>query len=338
METPSGSTGQPTKSNPSRPTPGEDTYRSALLLPQGYPHLPTHWSTTTESHSPQPEVALFLARHQSAEASRKAKRRTLLIVHGLGEHGGRYYHFPHFLSQTFDEIVCMDQRGHGRSSGIRGHVDAFDALPADVASVARHLLNEPRHGACELHLFGHSLGGHVVLRTLFNHPELPFRSATVSAPFLGIAAPVPAIKKLAAQALSYVWGRLQLNTEVEASGLSHDPAVAEAYLADQLVHSKMTPTFFRSMSEAMKDTLSRQSGIQVPLLFQVPLQDKLVKADLALQIFGQLQHAQKRLKTYPNLYHEIFNELEKDTVFEDFRQWIESQSTRGPLDVPAGNA
>jgi alpha-beta hydrolase superfamily lysophospholipase len=204
-------------------------------------------------------------------------------------------------------------------------VDHFDELAQDVASVARQLLGEGT-APPELHLLGHSLGGHVVLRTVITQPDLPFRSTTVSAPFLGIGAPVPAIKKAAAQVLAFVWGRLQLETEVDASALSHDPAIAEAYLSDRLVHSKMTPAFYRTMTLAMGATLSTQDGIRSPILFQVPLQDKLVRSDLTLEFFGNLQHPQKRLKTYPNLYHEIFNETDKGQVFADFEEWIHTSS------------
>ena len=303
---------------------GSRSYRSALVLPRGFPELPNGWITQTENVSTAPGVDIFLARHQ-APSSNKRNKRTLLVVHGLGEHGGRYYHFPHYLAKTFDEIVCMDQRGHGRSSGIRGHVQSFDDLPGDVAAVARHLLGQESTPP-QLHLFGHSLGGHVVLRTLIRHADLPLASTTISAPFLGIAAPVPAVKKAAAQVLSYVWGTLQLDTEVDAHGLSHDPAVAEAYTSDRLVHSKMTPAFFRSMMTAMIATLGTREGIRSPVLFQVPLQDKLVRSDLTLEFFGNLQHPQKRLKTYPNLFHEIFNETDREQVFSDFQAWVEANS------------
>jgi alpha-beta hydrolase superfamily lysophospholipase len=242
----------------------------------------------------------------------------------MGEHGGRYFHVPHYLQDVVDAVYCLDLRGHGRSEGLRGHVERFDCLADDVAHAVRRFEEQlrKRFGRAELHLLGHSLGGHLVLRTLFLHPDLPLLSATASAPFLGIKAKVPAVKKLAAHALSRVWGSLQLSTGIDVSGLSRDKGVCDAYLEDRLVHDKMTPQFFTGMQAAFSDTLGREDGIRVPLQILVPLQDPIVDPEKSLAFFRGLKHRDKQLKTYPGFYHEPLNELGKEQVFADLADWI----------------
>jgi alpha-beta hydrolase superfamily lysophospholipase len=254
--------------------------------------------------------------------------RALLILHGMNEHGGRYLHFPHYLQGVVDCVVCVDHRGHGRSSGLRGHVERFDSF-ADDAKLALERLDRSlreRFGRSEIHLLGHSMGGLVALRMLFRHSDLPLASVTLSAPLLAVKLKVPAHKHAAAKLLSRVWGSLQLSTEVRGEDLSHDPEVVEAYRLDRLNHRKATPRLYTGMLEALSDTLGRNSGIPVPVQFQVPLDDKVVDAEVTLGFFRALKHEEKRLKTYPGFYHEAFNELGKEQVFGDLVEWIKKHS------------
>jgi alpha-beta hydrolase superfamily lysophospholipase len=257
--------------------------------------------------------------------------RALLVLHGHGEHGGRYFHFPHFVHTAVDLVQTVDHRGHGRSEGLRGHIEKFDHFAEDAA-LAIHRLDgqlKARFGKSEIHLLGHSLGGHVALRTLFLNKDLPLASATVSAPFLAIKVKVPVAKKFAAHALSRIWGSIQMGTGLDPSEISHDKEVVTAYVSDRLVHDKMTPSFFTSMLDAMGDTLKRDSGIEYPLQVLVPLQDRIVDSDVSLDFFRRLKHRDKRLKTYSGFYHEPFNELGKEQAFEDLVSWISSHSSGG---------
>jgi alpha-beta hydrolase superfamily lysophospholipase len=158
------------------------------------------------------------------------------------------------------------------------------------------------------------------------HADLPIASLTASAPFLGIKVKVPVAKKSAAMLLSRIWGSLQLNTELDAGLLSHDPAVVEAYNEDRLVHSKMTPRFFMQLQAAMKDTLTHTRGIACPVMLQIPLQDGVVDSEMSLGFFRDLVSSTKELKTYPQFFHEIYNEAGKEQPLSDLREWIVKNS------------
>lgn len=256
-------------------------------------------------------------------------RRILFVLHGLGEHGGRYLHYLDHLTSSMDGLYYFDHRGHGESEGVRGHVDRFDLYCEDVV-LALGRLNDllDRQGEkAEIHLLGHSLGGLIALRTLFLYPNLPLVSATLSAPVLGIRMPVPFLKKMAAFVLSRVAGSFSMKGELDASWLSHDPDLVKAYCGDKKVHNQVTPRFFTELLNALSNTVSRTDQFHYPVQFLIPLEDKIVDSRASLSFFETLQASKKRLHTYPHFRHESFNEVGKEQAFEDLRSWIVSCSS-----------
>ncbi len=299
-----------------------------VLQPRGFPGLPEGWVTDWETFAASDgKLQLFGALHHVEPwTAEKKGHRALLVLHGFGEHGGRYLHFPHFLQGHVGTVYFPELRGHGRSEGLRGHIADFDLFVKDAAFLIRRLdekLKE-RFKKSEIHILGHSMGGHIALRAVFQDPELPLRSVTISAPFLGVKGRVPVSKRLAAYVLSNTWGTLQIPTGMDVEGLSRDPEVVENYRNDRLNHSKMTPRFYTSMVRAWNDTLKRESGIHYPIQFLVPQADRVVDADRAISFFKRLKHRDKRLKTYPDFFHEPFNEREKEQAFADLISWIDA--------------
>ncbi len=295
-----------------------------VIQPRGFPSLPEGWVSEWETFaSADGTTQLFSVTHH---ATPWASAKTLIVFHGQGEHGGRYLHFPHYLRSAVDAVRCVDHRGHGRSEGLRGHVDQFSRYSDDAALAIRRLdeMLRARFGKSEIHVLGHSMGGLVALQTLLRFPDLPIRSAAISAPLLKIKVPIPRVKEKVGVMLANIWGSLQMTNEVDANLLTHDRAVADVYRADRLVHDKVTPRFYVELTAAMAEVRKRDSGFDYPLLMLVPLADEIVDPDAALEFFRRFRLRDKALKTYPGLYHEAFNEPEKEAVFEDLRSWIAS--------------
>lgn len=256
--------------------------------------------------------------------------RAILIIHGFGEHSGRYLHFPHFLGDVAETVYGFDLRGHGRSEGLRGHADRFDTFVDDAKAAVMDLHQKlmEKHGKAEIHLFGHSMGGHIGLRLLLLCPDLPVASASISAPFLGMKEKAPATKVGAASVLAATgFGWIQLDTGLDAALVSRDGAVVEAYRQDRLVHGKMTPRLFSQILKTIADTFRRDSGIKVPLQMYIPLQDGLVDPEKSLAYYRLLKVREKSLKTYPGYFHESFNDTGKEAVFSDISAWIRTHST-----------
>ena len=297
--------------------------------PRGFPGLPPGWRTDRETfRTADDEIDLFCATHRRQDVR---GHRALVVLHGLGEHGGRYMHVPHYVQSDIDWVSCPDQRGHGRSGGLRGDAARFDILADDFASVIRRtdrIVKEACGGRSEIHVLAHSLGGHVALRALFRHPELarvPVQSVSLSAPFLAIKQRVPWIRKAAARSISRIWGTLQMGTGLDASLISHDPEVVNSYRSDPLVHDRITPRFFTSMIAAFEDTLGRNGGFDIPTQFLVPMDDRIVDSQVTANFFERLQTPAKRLATYEGFYHEILNEIERVRPFQDVVAWIHSR-------------
>ena len=253
----------------------------------------------------------------------------LVICHGFGEHGGRYLHFPHYVKDFVGSVYSLDLRGHGRSEGLRGHVERFDDYTDDVVSTLARVEEKirARFGQAEVHFLGHSMGGLIALRVGFLHPKLPgVRAITASAPLLGIRVELPAFKRGAAHILSRVWPSLHMDSEIQPDRISHDPAAVEVYAKDRLIHHKGTPRLYTEMQHAIVDTRARTEGMNYPLFMIIPEQDQIVDPEAEAEFFKELKHRDKELATYPTFFHESFNELGKEKAFADLNQWIRKQS------------
>ncbi len=246
--------------------------------------------------------------------------RILLIVHGMGEHSGRYKHLPQFLGSEFERFYAMDQRGHGRSGGLRGYSPSFDALTGDVKRVLSEI--QAREKGKRIYLLGHSFGGLVALKLLLEERKAPFEGAIISAPLLGVNLRIPTYKKLLGELLGRTLSKVQLTNEVNPSHLSHDPAVVEAYVNDRLVHEKITPRLYLDMMEAMDWVMHQPGPLACPTLFLVPGDDRIVSSVKTLEFFRTLKYRDKELREYPGMFHESMNELGKEKVFEDIKKWL----------------
>ena len=299
------------------------------LVP-GFPAVPgtwkTGWTTAPSSDGRLNLFSMVHARKDARDTGRPA--RILFVFHGQGEHCGRYQHFPHYLADTVDVVATMDHRGHGRSEGVRGHVDRFEQYVQDARAFVERIRSEwtVEGRKPEIHLFGHSMGGLISLLLLQEQPDLVFRSATLSAPLLGLKFEVPLAKRVVGHALSRVFGGLQLETGLDSSLVSHDPAVVAGYNEDRLVHGKATTRFFTEMLDAIRRARSRDT-LAVPAQFLVPLADGLVDAQATLEFAGGLRQADKRVVTYEGFYHESFNELQKEKAFADLSRWIQEHGS-----------
>lgn len=298
-------------------------------LPQpapGLPPLPETWLVEFESfHSVDHEATLFGQLFREREPSPALRQRALFVLHGQGEHSGRYIHWPHYLGDTVGSMYLLDHRGHGRSSGPRGHTPDFDAYARDAASalLRYHRYLEAHAGAADLHLVGHSMGGLIALRMLLLFPDLPVQSVSLSAPMIELAFKLPKLKEMAGKLLNAVLPSLPLPSENLGDLISRDPAVREHYKRDRLNHGFASSAFYFSYLEAKEDLWKRAAAIEQPLLLLLPLADRVIDPEPTRQFFAKISSPDKKLITYPALYHEIFNEPEKDQVFSDLKSWLQ---------------
>lgn len=247
-------------------------------------------------------------------------RSAILVVHGLAEHGGRYEKFGHDLAAAGHSVFALDLRGHGDSDGRRGHVRRFDQLLQDVDRFRREVqgmvpLETP------IFLLGHSLGGLIALRYLEEYSP-DFRGAVLSAPWLATALPIPHWKIGLAQVLTKIAPSLPMRAPVPPEYLSHDPAVAEAYRSDPLVHERITPRMFTEISSAMGLVFQRADRIGVPLLFLLPGGDRITDPQRTRALARSIHQVEVTMRLFPDAYHELFNEVDRSLVLTELRAWL----------------
>lgn len=226
----------------------------------------------------------------------------VLIVHGIGEHGGRYAGVAEALNAAGFTVVAPDLRGHGLSEGRRGHVDSFGDFLADLDTVRSRVLGSD-HAGSPWFLLGHSLGGLLVTRYLQSDWPQP-RAAVLSAPVFD--APVPAWAPPIARVASAFMGFLPFRSGIDPADLSRDSAAVEAYRRDPLIHGRITPRLFIELRSAMSAAPDEVDRIHCPVLFLIPLDDRVVDSHAALRVARSLGD-RAEVREFPGAFHEIFH-------------------------------
>jgi alpha-beta hydrolase superfamily lysophospholipase len=249
---------------------------------------------------------------------------TVLVVHGLGEHIGRYQQLAADLNDQGWNVTGFDLRGHGASAGGRGEIADADSLPDDLGRVLRQL-RLLRTGPVVL--FGHSLGGLLVAR--FVAEGLSPQPAAWSAPVDALVMSSPALDaglSGAQRLLLAVLGRLAPDLAVgnglDPADLSHDPQVVADYRADPLVHSRVTPRLVRFIVDAGRVVAAAAPHWRVPTLLQYAGADRCVAPAGSTAFAAAAPAAVVRTIRYDALAHEIYNEPERGQVLADLNRWL----------------
>jgi alpha-beta hydrolase superfamily lysophospholipase len=250
-------------------------------------------------------------------------RAAFLVVHGMGEHGGRYAEFAHSMAGFGYASFVLDQRGHGNSEGRRGHATRFDALLQDVDRFRREVSGLIDLD-CPVFLLGHSLGGLVALRYLEEY-DSPLSGGVIVSPWLATALPVPAWKVSLSRIVGRIAPAMPFSLNVPAEYLSHDPAVVTGYRDDLLVHDTITPRMFQEISSAMEAVLQRSDRLAGPLLFLLAGDDRIADTTRSLTLAQSLSAADVTVRVYANYYHEVLNEVDRRSVYLELRDWIETR-------------
>lgn len=252
-------------------------------------------------------------------------RGTVLVVHGLGEHVGRYTHVTAALNREGWRVVGYDHRGHGRSEGARGVISATDSLLADLALV----IDAAREAAVgPLVLLGDSMGGAVAAR--FIAEALEFAPACWSRPVDGLVLAAPALsvtisawQKLLLDVLGRIGPGISVASGLESGDLSHDPEVARAYDADPLVHDRICARLARFILDAGEFVRGAAPRWEVPTLLLWGGADRVVPPDGSRAFALAAPQVRVTAREYPGLYHELFNETEKAAVLTELTQWLQ---------------
>jgi alpha-beta hydrolase superfamily lysophospholipase len=243
----------------------------------------------------------------------------LLLVHGAGEHSGRYQSFAQFFTERGYAVTALDHQGHGKSEGRPGYVNAFEDYLHDLALLHQQL--EPR---LPIFLVGHSMGGLIAANYLAQQKR-DFIGAILSGPAIMTDLTPGKIQMLFLRLLAVLAPKLGM-TKLDAAGVSRDPEVVRQYVEDPLVfHGKMSARMVRELFNGMEQIQQGASRIALPLLILHGGADVLTSPQGSRFLHQHVSSADKTLTVYPGLYHEIFNEPERAEVLLDVLNWCEAR-------------
>jgi alpha-beta hydrolase superfamily lysophospholipase len=249
---------------------------------------------------------------------------TLIMIHGLGEHSGRYVHVGKFFADSGFRTIAFDQRGHGRSGGRPVFIKEYSVLGDDVSDIVKHFAVGPTF------LFGHSFGGQVLLWTA-QHLELGVSGLIVSAPWLALAHPPPGWEVVLGRWLHALYPGFRFPTGIHPENLSHDQAHLDSLEDLDLVHSFVTVRVYREAVKAAAEIL-KQTRIDHPLFLAHGNADPVTSREVAEEYFNRLKAPSKTLKIYQGLLHELHNETTRAEVLSDYLAWMKSIIQTGFLE------
>lgn len=245
---------------------------------------------------------------------------TVLVVHGLGEHSGRYAALAHALAGEGVAVHALDLRGHGRSRGRRGTVGRFADLVRDVDRLRRRVTSDPA-APTGVVLLGSSLGGLVVLRCLQELPSPDVRGAVAVAPFIELATPVPGWKLTLGRLADRWLPDMTMDNELDPELLMRTPAERDAYHTDPLVHHRISARLWGEMLRESRRLREEAARLDRPLLLQIPGADRVVDSEATRQLARRLD-GPVQTRDYPGAYHDLYHDPEAGTATADAVTWI----------------
>lgn len=248
---------------------------------------------------------------------------TVQIVHGLGDHIGRYEALAGLLSTAGWHVAGHDQRGHGRSEGERGAIPGLHALLADLAAVIDHVRSPGRHV-----LLGHSMGGLIAARFVAESLMTETRRWARDVDALVLSSPaldpgVGPLRRTLLRVLSKLMPNLPLGNGLKPAWISRDPEVVARYIADPLVHRHITPRLARFVLEEGPVVQARAARWRTPTLLMWAGADRCVSPRGSELFAATAPPAAVTASGYRELFHEIFNEPERGAVTGELLAWLE---------------
>ena len=246
----------------------------------------------------------------------------LLVVHGLGEHSGRYMNVVnHFIPLGY-AVYALDHIGHGKSDGDREIVTTFEDF-TDTLTIYFNMVKDWQKDK-PVFLLGHSLGGAIVSYYLLDH-QVDFKGAIISAPAVKVGDSISAITIAMSKVLSKIAPKMGV-LALDATAISKDTAVVQAYVNDPLVfHGKTPARMGAEMLNAMQRISTEAGKITLPIIIVQGGDDKLVDPAGAHMLHDMASSKDKTLEIYTGMYHEVFNEPNRFRVLKDVETWIEAR-------------
>ena len=240
------------------------------------------------------------------------------IIHGLGEHSGRYANMAEYYTSRDIEVVSFDLRGHGKSGGQRGHSDDFQQIIRDIDQFLYKAsgidIGKPHF------IYGHSLGGTLTIKYALTHPG-QFKGVILSSPLFKPTVEPPKWKLMLGRLVQSSWPTLSLSSSIDPRVLTRDKVLLENRTADPLMHGKISAKLGTQMLYEGQRLLDEALSVNFPLLVMHGDADELTSHQ-ASALFAKRAGPKCTLKIWQGFYHELHHEPEKQEVFDYCINWM----------------
>lgn len=288
-------------------------------------HIETNWKTSDG-------LKLFA---QIWEPDASPIKAAVCLVHGIGEHSGRYAHVAEAFAKEGYALFAADLRGHGKSEGLKGHADSMEVLMLDVDLLLKQA--RIRFPGVPVILYGHSLGGILALHYgLKRKPDL--KGVLVTSPALHSSLEQQPFKVMAAKVLGSLIPKMTLVSGLEVNAISHDADVIKAYNNDPLVHDRISVGLGKILLQVCAYNLEHASEFTLPLLLMHGKEDRIAFPSSSVEFWQEWtkKHEETqedvqpatpmeslcRLVLWEEGYHELHNEPFKKEVFKAMTEWM----------------
>lgn len=255
-------------------------------------------------------------------ATDNSPKGVVCLVHGLGEHCGRYAHVASKLTESGYSVIAIDLPGHGKSEGKRGHIRSYKTLQQDIDLLISEAVK--RYPDIPCYLYGHSLGGNLVLNYALGN-DLRLTGIISTSPWLKLSFQPKSLVLLIGKILDKIWPSFTQSNGLNANGLSHKSEVAEAYINDPYVHDKISVRLFNRANVHGLLAIKKASQCKLPILLMHGSADPITSPKASHQ-FAENAGTICTYKEWEDLYHELHNEYNSEEVIQYIIDWMQATS------------
>jgi len=246
-------------------------------------------------------------------------RAAIIMVHGLGEHIGRYEWVARFFNENGYSFIGLDLPGHGKSPGKKGHIKDFNLYDNMIDAVSDYLME--KEDSVPMVIYGHSLGGVIALRYLLAKDNIS--SGIITAPWLKLNYEPPKIKMLLASIVSRIWPSFIQSSGLNPRDISSDSRVVDEYISDPLVHSSISANLFFSATHNAESLLNCKDEFHTPILLMNGGSDRIMSVKGSEIIAANNTMAE--IKIWEGGFHELHNEVFREKVMEYILLWLDKR-------------
>ncbi|MBD2625792.1 alpha/beta hydrolase [Trichormus variabilis] len=249
-------------------------------------------------------------------------RAILVLVHGLGGHSGLYKNIVEHLLPKQYAVYGLDLRGHGQSPGQRGYINTWAEFRDDVRAFLEMI--QKQQPGCPIFLFGHSMGGMIVLDYTLHYPQdaSALQGVIAFAPSIGEVGVSP-IRVLLGKMLSRVWPRFSLNTGLDKTAGSRNEEIVTSYTQDNLRHTRATARFSTEFFATLAWIHAHAAEWQVPLLILHGGADRVALPGGSELFYQRVTYPDKQRIEYPGAYHDLHCDINYHQVLTDLETWMD---------------